>query len=90
MADAVVNQNSEMVSNDSGVLRQAGSLVSQVSRIYNQPAFQRSLPTFVALAVATIGLGTYLWMQLHNEPHFMLDFPKRKNRAFSMRFAIRG
>ena len=63
MADAVVNQNSEMVSNDSGVLRQAGSLVSQVSRIYNQPAFQRSLPTFVALAVATIGLGTYLWMQ---------------------------
>lgn len=63
MADAVVNQNSEMVSNDSGVLRQAGSLVSQVSRIYNQPAFQRSLPTFVALAVAAIGLGTYLWMQ---------------------------
>ena len=33
MADAVVNQNSEMVSNDSGVLRQAGSLVSQVTRI---------------------------------------------------------
>ena len=63
MADAVVNQNSEMVSNDTGILRQAGSLVSQVSRIYNQPAFQRSLPTFVALAVATIGLGTYLWMQ---------------------------
>ena len=54
MADAVVNQNSEMVSNDSGVLRQAGSLVSQVSRIYNQPAFQRSLPTFVALAVALL------------------------------------
>ena len=63
MADAVVNQNSEMVSNDTGVFRQAGSLVSQVSRIYNQPAFQRSLPTFVALAVAVIGLGTYLWMQ---------------------------
>ena len=63
MADAVVNQNSEMVSNDTGVFRQAGSLVSQVSRIYNQPAFQRSLPTFIALAVAVIGLGTYLWMQ---------------------------
>jgi flagellar M-ring protein FliF len=63
MADAVVNQNSEMVSNDSGVFQQAGSLVSQVRRIYNQPAFQRSLPTFVALAVAVIGLGAYLWMQ---------------------------
>ena len=63
MADAVVNQNSEMVSNESGVLKQAGSLVSQVSRMYNQPAFQRSLPTFVALAVAVVGLGAYLWFQ---------------------------
>ena len=63
MADAVVNQNNEMVSNDTGIFQQAGSIVSQVSRIYNQPAFQRSLPTFIALAVATIGLGAYLWMQ---------------------------
>jgi len=63
MADAVVNQNSEMVSNESGVFKQAGSLVSQVSRMYSQPAFQRSLPTFVALAVAVVGLGAYLWFQ---------------------------
>ena len=63
MADAVVNQNREMVSNESGVFAQAGSLVSQVSRVYNQPAFQRSLPTFVALAVAVVGLGAYLWFQ---------------------------
>ena len=63
MADAVVNQNSEMASNESGVLKQAGSLVSQVSRMYSQPAFQRSLPTFVALAVAVVGLGAYLWFQ---------------------------
>ena len=63
MADAVVNQNREMVSNESGVFAQAGSLASQVSRVYNQPAFQRSLPTFVALAVAVVGLGAYLWAQ---------------------------
>ena len=63
MADAVVNQNSEMVSNESGVLKQAGSLVSQVSRMYSQPAFQRSLPTFVALAVAVVGLVAYVWFQ---------------------------
>ncbi|MDC1118062.1 flagellar basal-body MS-ring/collar protein FliF [Alphaproteobacteria bacterium] len=63
MADAVANQNSEMVSNESGVLKQAGFLVSQVSRMYGQPAFQRSLPTFVALAVAVVGLGAYLWFQ---------------------------
>ena len=63
MADAVVNQNREMVSNEAGVFAQAGSLASQVSRVYNQPAFQRSLPTFVALAVAVVGLGAYLWAQ---------------------------
>tara|TARA_B110000444_G_scaffold99497_1_gene94272 strand:- start:1681 stop:3402 length:1722 start_codon:yes stop_codon:yes gene_type:complete len=63
MADAVVNQNREMVSNEAGVFAQAGSLASQVSRVYNQPAFQRSLPTFVALAVAVLGLGAYLWAQ---------------------------
>ena len=63
MADTVVNQNSQMVSNESGVFKQAGSLVSQVSRMYSQPAFQRSLPTFVALAVAVVGLGAYLWFQ---------------------------
>ena len=63
MADAVVNQSSEMVSNESGVFKQAGFLASQVNRMYNQPAFQRSLPTFVALAVAVLGLGAYLWAQ---------------------------
>ena len=63
MADAVVNQNREMVSNESGVFKQAGFLASQVNRMYNQPAFQRSLPTFVALAVAVVGLGAYLWFQ---------------------------
>jgi flagellar M-ring protein FliF len=63
MADAVVNQSREMVTNDSGVFAQAGTLAAQVSRMYNQPAFQRSLPTIVALAVAVLGLGAYLWMQ---------------------------
>jgi flagellar M-ring protein FliF len=63
MADAVVNQSREMVTNDSGVFAQAGTLAAQVSRMYNQPAFQRSLPTIVALAVAVLGLGAFLWMQ---------------------------
>ena len=63
MADAVVNQSREMVTNDSGVFAQAGTLAAQVSRMYNQPAFQRSLPTIVALAVAVLGLGAYLLMQ---------------------------
>jgi flagellar M-ring protein FliF len=63
MAEAVVSQNSEIVSNDTGVLKQAGTLVTQVRKMYGQPAFQRSLPTIVALVVVTVGLGFYLLAQ---------------------------
>ena len=54
MAEAVVSQNSEIVSNETGVLKQAGSLVTQVRKMYGQPAFQRSLPTTVALVVPNV------------------------------------
>ena len=63
MAEAVVSQNSEIVSNDTGVLKQAGTLVTQVRKMYGQPAFQRSLPTIVAIMVVIFGLGFYLWAQ---------------------------
>jgi flagellar M-ring protein FliF len=63
MAEAVVSQNSEVVSNDTGVLKQAGTLVTQVRKMYAQPAFQRSLPTIVAIMVVISGLGFYLWAQ---------------------------
>ena len=42
---------------------QAGALVSQVGRIYNQPAFQRSMPTVVAFVVAVVGLLAYVLQQ---------------------------
>ena len=63
MAEAVVSQNSEIVSNETGILKQAGTLVSQVRTMYGQPAFQRSLPTFVAIVVVIFGIGFYLWAQ---------------------------
>ena len=44
MAEAVVNQDTEIMAKGPGVFTQAGSLVSQVQRMYSQPAFQRSLP----------------------------------------------
>ena len=31
--------------------------------MYGQPAFQRSLPTIVAIMVVVFGLGFYLWAQ---------------------------
>jgi flagellar M-ring protein FliF len=63
MAEAVVNKDTELMASGPNVFNQAGSLVSQVSRIYSQPAFQRSLPTVVAVAVILIGLVAYVIMQ---------------------------
>ncbi len=63
MAEAVATQNSDITSRGAGMASQAGSLVSRVSKMYSQPAFQRSLPTLVALAVSLIGLAAYVFMQ---------------------------
>ena len=63
MAEAVVNQDTDIMAKESGVFNQAGSLVSQVQRIYSQPAFQRSLPTMIAVIVGIVGLAAYLYMQ---------------------------
>ena len=63
MAEAVVNQDTGIMAKEPGVFNQAGSLVSQVQRIYAQPAFQRSLPTMIAVIVGIVGLAAYLYMQ---------------------------
>ena len=66
MAEAVVNQDTGIMTKEPGVFNQAGSLVSQVQRIYAQPAFQRSLPTMIAVIVAIVGLAAYTYMQKPN------------------------
>ena len=66
MAEAVVNQDTGIVAKEPGVFNQAGSLVSQVQRIYAQPAFQRSLPTMIAVIVGIVGLAAYAYMQKPN------------------------
>ena len=63
MAEAVVNQDTEIIEKGPGVVNQAGSLVSKIQRIYSQPAFQRSLPTMVALIVGIVGLAAYVSRQ---------------------------
>jgi flagellar M-ring protein FliF len=63
MAEAVVNQDTGIMAKEPGVFNQAGSLVSQVQRIYAQPAFQRSLPTMIAVIAGIVGLAAYIYMQ---------------------------
>ena len=66
MAEAVVNQDTGIMAKEPNVFNQAGSLVSQVQRIYSQPAFQRSLPTMIAVIVGIVGLAAYAYMQKPN------------------------
>ena len=66
MAEAVVNQDTGIMAKEPSVFNQAGSLVSQVQRIYSQPAFQRSLPTMIAVIVGIVGLAAYVYMQKPN------------------------
>ena len=63
MAEAVANQDTEIIARGPSVFKQVGSLASQVQRIYTQPAFQRSLPTMVAVIVGIVGLAAYVYMQ---------------------------
>jgi len=63
MAEAVLKNNEGLTQGKSGMFGQAGTLVSQVSRIYAQPAFQRSMPTVVAFVVAIVGLLAYVLLQ---------------------------
>ena len=68
MAEAVVNQDTGIMAKEPGVFNQAGSLVSQVQRIYSQPAFQRSLPTMIAVIAGIVGLAAYLYCLLYTSP----------------------
>ena len=63
MAEAVMKDNESLTAGKSGMFGQTGALVSQISRIYAQPAFQRSMPTVVAFVVAIVGLLAYMLFQ---------------------------
>ena len=82
MAETVVNQDTEIIAKGPSVFKQAGSLVSQVQRVYSQPAFQRSLPTMVAMIVGVVGLAAYLYMQKPNRTTLYAGLPESENRWF--------
>ena len=76
MAEAVINQDTEITAKGPSVFNQAGSLVSQVQRIYSQPAFQRSLPTMIAVIVGIVGLAAYVYMQKPNRTTLYAGLPE--------------
>jgi flagellar M-ring protein FliF len=76
MAEMAASPNSNMQTTDSSVLPQAGSLISQLREMKEQPAFQRALPTILAAAVTVIGLFAYFVMQQPSRTTLFASLPE--------------
>ena len=76
MAEMAASPTSNMKNNDSGILPQAGSLVSQLREMKEQPAFRRALPTILAAAVTVIGLFAYFVMQQPSRTTLFASLPE--------------
>jgi flagellar M-ring protein FliF len=76
MAEMAASPTSNMQNNDSGILPQAGSLVSQLREMKEQPAFRRALPTILAAAVTVIGLFAYFVMQQPSRTTLFASLPE--------------
>ena len=76
MAEMAASPTSNMQNNDSGILPQAGSLVSQLREMREQPAFRRALPTILAAAVTVIGLFAYFVMQQPSRTTLFASLPE--------------
>lgn len=76
MAEMAASPTSNMKNNDSGILPQAGSLVSQLREMKEQPAFRRALPTILAAAVTVVGLFAYFVMQQPSRTTLFASLPE--------------
>ena len=76
MAEMAASPTSNMKNNDPGILPQAGSLVSQLREMKEQPAFRRALPTILAAAVTVIGLFAYFVMQQPSRTTLFASLPE--------------
>ena len=76
MAEMAASPTSNMQNKNSGILPQAGSLVSQLREMKEQPAFRRALPTILAAAVTVIGLFAYFVMQQPSRTTLFASLPE--------------
>jgi flagellar M-ring protein FliF len=76
MAEMAATSKSNMQNTGSDILPQAGSLVSQLREMQEQPAFRRALPTILAAAVTVIGLVAYFVMQQPSRTTLFASLPE--------------
>ena len=79
MAETTANelQSTEIATpTGTGVISRAGSTISQLRRIANQPAVKRALPAAAAIIVAFIGLLSYVILQQPNRTTLYASLPQ--------------
>ena len=74
MAEMVAPSTSNMET--TGILPKAGSLVSQLREVGEQPAFKRAFPTVLAFLVTVIGLAAYFVMQQPSRTTLFASLPE--------------
>ena len=74
MAEMVAPSTSNIET--TGILPKAGSLVSQLREVGEQPAFKRALPTMLAFFVTVIGLVAYFMMQQPSRTTLFASLPE--------------
>ncbi len=79
MAETTANelQSTEIATpTGTGVISRAGSTISQLRRIANQPAVKRALPAAAAIIVAFIGLLSYVILQQPSRTTLYASLPQ--------------
>ena len=78
MAENIVKSTQELAPGSLGILPKAGQLIQQLQEIVESPAFQRSLPVLVAVAVCIIGLVAFFWMQKPERTTLYASLPEQE------------
>lgn len=76
MAEMAASSTSNMQNTGSGIIPKAGSLISQLREMQEQPAFRRAFPTMLAAVVTVFGLVAYFVMQQPGRTTLFASLPE--------------
>ncbi len=76
MAETTIQPTEIATPTGTGVISRAGSTISQLRRISNQPAVKRAMPAAAAIIVAFVGLISYLILQQPSRTTLYASLPQ--------------
>ena len=85
MADIAATSSTDITNERAGFISKIGSYFYGFQKVSGQPAFQRALPTIVAVLVTIFGLLAYFSCSSHHLQPCILLYLKQKNHEFLRR-----